>query len=147
MLTRFRIEVEGADSAAACEEELAKYEHALQVAEAERYGARCDRKAHACEDPEGVRDALVEAAPEASPAQLATAVRRLLQADGRPIALPWRHAVAARDYFNEILGREVTDEVIEYDSGLPGYKGRRVVQFKRVDTRSRTAQYAEGGEW
>jgi hypothetical protein len=25
--------------------------------------------------------------------------------------------------------------VIEYDPSLPGYKGRRVVQFKRVDTR------------
>jgi hypothetical protein len=56
MLTRFRIEVEGADSAAACEEELAKYEHALQV--------------------------------------------------------------------------------IEYDASLPGYRGRRVVRFKRIDTRS-----------
>lgn len=36
---------------------------------------------------------------------------------------------------NDFLGREVTDEVIEYDASIPGYKGRRVVQFRRVDTR------------
>lgn len=36
----------------------------------------------------------------------------------------------------ELLGREVTDEVIEYDPSIPGYKGRRVVKYMRVDTRS-----------
>lgn len=35
----------------------------------------------------------------------------------------------------DFLGREVTDEVIEYDASLPGHKGRRVVRFKRLDTR------------
>jgi hypothetical protein len=39
-------------------------------------------------------------------------------------------------YRADHLGREVTDEVIEFDPGLPGYKGRRVVQFRRIDTRS-----------
>jgi len=36
---------------------------------------------------------------------------------------------------SEDLGREVSDEVIEYDASLPGYKGRRVVCFRRLDTR------------
>lgn len=36
---------------------------------------------------------------------------------------------------DNFLGREVTDEVIQYDPGIPGYKGRRVVQFTRIDTR------------
>jgi hypothetical protein len=30
--------------------------------------------------------------------------------------------------------------VIEFDPSLPGYKGRRVVQFTRIDTRSETRQ-------
>ncbi len=38
--------------------------------------------------------------------------------------------------FRSRLQRGVTDEVIEYDASIPGYKGRRVVQFRRVDTRS-----------
>lgn len=33
------------------------------------------------------------------------------------------------------LGRQVTDEVIEFDPSLPGYKGRRIVKFTRLDTR------------
>lgn len=36
--------------------------------------------------------------------------------------------------FPRELGREITDEVIEYDPSYPGYKGRRVVQYRRVDT-------------
>jgi hypothetical protein len=51
----------------------------------------------------------------------------------------------------ELLGREVNDEVIEFDPSLPGYKGRRVVQFRRVDTRGNTAASAGAGvtmtEW
>jgi hypothetical protein len=35
-------------------------------------------------------------------------------------------------------GREVTDEVIEYDPSLPGYKGRRAVVFRRIDIRSQS---------
>ena len=49
--------------------------------------------------------------------------------------LPWRIGVPARSFYNEELGREIIEEVIEYDSGLPGYKGRRVVRYARVDTR------------
>lgn len=137
MLTRFRIEVEGADSAAATEAELTKYEHALQVAEAERYGIRWgDNKDHVGQDPEAVRAALAEAAPDASPQHLAVVVRRLLEGEGHPTTIPWGHAPVKRDFFNEQLGREVTDEVIEYDKALPGYRGRRVVQLRRIDTRS-----------
>jgi hypothetical protein len=103
MLTRFRIEVEGADSAAACEEELAKYEHALQVAEAQRYGIGYEREDGT------IRDARFS---------------------------DWANGAVVRDFYNTQLGREVTDEVIEYDASLPGYRGRRVVRFKRIDTRS-----------
>lgn len=98
MLTRFRIEVQGADSAAACEEELAKYEHALQVTEADRYG--------------------------------------ITDADGK--FRTWGARAEERHFYNPDLGREVTDEVIEYDVGLPGYRGRRVVQLRRTDTRHAT---------
>lgn len=49
--------------------------------------------------------------------------------------LPWRIGVAARSYYNGELGREIVEEVIEYDSGLPGYRGRRVVIYNRIDTR------------
>ncbi len=74
--------------------------------------------------------------------QVAEYERRYVAA-GREIkgthALPvWNTPVVNRDFYNERLGREVTDEVIEYDPSLPGYKGRRVVQYRRIDTRSRT---------
>jgi hypothetical protein len=45
-------------------------------------------------------------------------------------------ATIRKDVLADRLGRDVTDEVIEYDASLPGYKGRRVVCFKRLDTRS-----------
>lgn len=45
------------------------------------------------------------------------------------------HDSETTDYGDK-LGREVTDEVLEYDPSIPGYKGRRVVQFRRLDTRS-----------
>jgi hypothetical protein len=99
MLTRIRIEVEGEDSAAATEEALTKYEHALQVTEAQRHG--------------------------------------IAYGDGgAQYAEHWKVPGVERDHYNSQLGREVTDEVIEYDPSLPGYKGRRVVCFKRIDTRS-----------
>src|SRR5687767_2931245 len=41
------------------------------------------------------------------------------------------------DFYNELLGRELREEVIEYDETIPGYRGRRVVALTRVDTRSR----------
>jgi hypothetical protein len=50
------------------------------------------------------------------------------------------------DGLRALLGREVTDEVIEFDSSLPGYKGRRVVQFRRIDTRSANLAPVESTE-
>lgn len=47
----------------------------------------------------------------------------------------WKIGVAARCFYEEELGREVVEEVIEYDSTLPGYKGRRIVRYSRLDTR------------
>ncbi len=52
-----------------------------------------------------------------------------------PQSYSWQQPVDRRNFYGGELGREVTDEVIEYDASLPGYKGRRVVQFKRLDTR------------
>jgi hypothetical protein len=117
MLTRIRIEVEGADSAAACEEELSKYEHAMQVTEAQRYGIGYEY----IETEKGINQS--------------SATHR-----------PWDFSVETRDFYNSQLGREVTDEVIEYDASLPGYRGRRVVQFKRMDTRAYTYGRADQHE-
>jgi hypothetical protein len=56
--------------------------------------------------------------------------------DAVPIEdMPWKIGSAARQFYDEELGREVKEEVIEYDATAPGYKGRRVVEFTRVDTR------------
>lgn len=122
MLTRIRIEVEGEDSAAATEEALTKYEHVIQVTEANRFGLLRQGKARGEE-----ASAIVEgqSAYEAN----------ILQTHAG-----WGVRVDERGFYNEALGREVTDEVIEYDASLPGYKGRRVVQFRRIDTRSSAAR-------
>jgi hypothetical protein len=117
MLTRIRIEVEGADSAAACEAELTKYEHAMQVTEAQRFGI-------------GYESHQTDQGASQSSAQ----------------HCPWEVSVESRDFYNPQLGREVTDEVIEYDSSLPGYKGRRVVQFKRIDMRGQSFGRADQHE-
>lgn len=37
--------------------------------------------------------------------------------------------------FGGDLGRELTEEVIEYDESVPAYKARRVVRYTRLDTR------------
>lgn len=60
-----------------------------------------------------------------------------VQSDDPPRRLDhtWDEQVDARDFFNSELGREVLEEVIEYDPSLPGYRGRRVVAFQRIDTR------------
>jgi hypothetical protein len=99
MLTRIRIEVEGEDSAAACEEALTKYEHVVQLTEMGRHN-RCS-----------------------------------VDQETLPQAWNWQQGITGRNFFNSELGREVTDEVIEYDPSHPGYKGRRVVVFRRLDTR------------
>lgn len=103
MLTRIRIEVEGEDSAAACEEALSKYEHVLQEAEINRFRS--------------LNEVAVPKVP----------------------ATRWDTSILDRDFYNAYHGREVTDEVIEYDSSVPGYKGRRVVHFRRIDTRKNLA--------
>lgn len=47
----------------------------------------------------------------------------------------WKIGVAARHFYNQELGREIVEEVIEFDPSLPGYRGRRVLKFVRIDTR------------
>lgn len=108
MLRKLRIEVEE-ESPDKCVETLTKYEHALMAQEVKRY-----RKYFpvSSDDPE-----LYE---------------RILNT----LDHPWEDEVAKRNFFNGELGREVVEEVIEYDPSLPGYKGRRVVSFTRIDTRS-----------
>lgn len=118
MLTRIRIEVEGEDSAAACEEALTKYEHVIQVMEANRHGLL--RKGNARGE---------EAAELAEGQSVYEA--NILQAHAG-----WGVRVDERGFYNEALGREVTDEVIEFVPDHPGYRGRRVVQYRRIDTRS-----------
>jgi hypothetical protein len=99
MLKRFRIEVE-AETAERAVEELWKYEHALQVTEAERYGLGYSDRDFAIDN-----------------------------------VILWGNTIAERSYYNERLGRDVAEEVIEYDPKIPGYKARRVVHFKRLDNR------------
>lgn len=41
-------------------------------------------------------------------------------------------------YYGGEMGRELMEEVIEYDEGIPGYKARRVVRYSRLDTRDDT---------
>jgi hypothetical protein len=95
MLKRVRIEVEaGSPDEAVCD--LTKYEHALQAAEAERYG--------------------------------------LGRVSGETFR-NWGISVAQRDFYNRELGREITEEVIEYDASGPSYLGRRVVHYRRIDNR------------
>jgi hypothetical protein len=120
MLTRIRIEVSGEDSAAATSEALARYEHALQVVEAERHGKL------RMGDARGEETQQFDGSDGAPPAELVTAAQ---------VAPNWNTPVVDRGFYNSELGREVTDEVIEYDASLPGYKGRRVVCFRRLDTR------------
>lgn len=98
MLKRVRIEVEAATADAAVEE-LTKYEHAIQTAEAERYGLGYTSS-----------DFVVPAAK-------------------------WGTPLGERRFYDERLGRELTEEVIEFDPGGPGYRARRVVRFVRIDNR------------
>lgn len=49
--------------------------------------------------------------------------------------VPWTYGVAARRFYNELLGREIVEEVIEFESGRLHYHGRRVVRYIRTDTR------------
>ena len=119
MLTRVRIEVEE-ESAEACVEALWKYEHAIQIAEARRYVHLwpVTVTASRSSDPE----------PEPVDAEVQYGIREH----------PWEDSVVPRSFFNSELGRELVEEVIEFDEGLPGYRARRVVRFTRVDMRRST---------
>jgi hypothetical protein len=117
MLTRIRIEVEEA-TAAECVEALAKYEHAIQQQEARRYrelwpvSATLDTR-------------------EGGESKISTPEEEYPTPD-----LAWAVALDKREFYGEQFGTETTDEVIEFDSSIPGYKGRRVVSFSRIDTRN-----------
>lgn len=113
MLTKFRIEVEE-DSPDKCVETLTKYEHALQAQEVKRYAAYF---------PVSIR----------SDGEPTEDERRLGDLDHT-----WDVGVQERNFFNGEVGREVIEEVIEFDPNLPGYRGRRVVAFTRIDTRPRS---------
>jgi len=115
MLTRIRIEVEEA-TAAECVEALAKYEHAIQQQEARRYRELWPISAML--DTQG-GESKVNTPEEEYPTP----------------DHAWSVGINERDFYNSQFGREVTDEVIEFDSSLPGYRGRRVVVFTRIDMR------------
>lgn len=115
MLSRFRIEVEGCDSAEQVVEALNKYEHVLQVMEAQRLGV--GRKGNA----------------RGEEAANLTEGESVYEANTRQMAAPWGVPVVERGFYNGELGREITDEVIEKDKDKPGYKGRRVVQLTHDD--------------
>ena len=121
MLTRVRIEVEE-ETAEACVEALWKYEHAIQIAEARRYVHLWP--VTVTEPGEGRPDEPMEPID----AEEQYGIREH----------PWSDDNVPRSFFNSELGREVAEEVIEYDESIPGYKGRRVVRFARLDTRHST---------
>lgn len=56
---------------------------------------------------------------------------------GKPVPLNTPPtAIPNESLVDELLGRELVEEVIEFDEGLPGYRARRVVRLTRLDTRS-----------
>lgn len=113
MLTKVRIEVEE-QTVAETVEALAKYEHAIVCAEAQRYEAQWPR--------EFVADPL---RPEEHDART------------DPSSYSnWNMPFEEREFFAMELGRELMEQVIEYDPGLPGWKGRVVFRYRRLDTRS-----------
>jgi hypothetical protein len=109
MLTRIRIEVEE-ETAEACVEALWKYEHAIVQQEVRRY-----------------RDLWPVTG---SHEHVNTAEEEYPTFDH-----PWSDTIENRDWYNSTLGRELTEENIAYDESGPGFRGRRVVRFVRVDTR------------
>ena len=109
MLTRIRIEVEE-ETAEACVEALWKYEHALVQQEIKRYRHLWPVSV----TEEDVEDAELREYPTPNH--------------------PWSDDIAARSFANGELGREVTEEIIEYVEGA-SYRGRRVVRYERIDMR------------
>jgi hypothetical protein len=126
MLTRVRIEVEE-DTAEACVEALWKYELALQQQEVRRY--RDLWPVTLTDEPER-KASRGEALPE---------IANATEAEYPTPDEPWSVSVEDRTGYDELLGREIHEEVIEYDATLPGYRGRRVVAYDRVDTRKEYA--------
>lgn len=118
MLTRFRIEVEE-ETAQDCVDALWKYEHALVQQEVRRY--------------RHLWPVTLEGKPEPKKGELLEPI----SAEGEypTPEHPWEHGLVPRWFYNELLGRELAEEVIEYDESLPGYRARRVVHFVRLDTR------------
>ena len=112
MLTKVRIEVEE-QTVGEVVDALSKYEHAIQCAEAQRYEAQWPAEF------------------TADPLKPGESVRV-----GPSYFSNWRTPMEERDFFNFELGAELVEEVIEYDSGIPAWKGRRVVAYKRLDSRS-----------
>ena len=132
MLTRVRIEVEE-DTAEACVEALSKYEHAIQLQEVRRYRDTW---------PITVTAQSVHRPPypgEYADPQPTAVLEPITGASEYPTPdQTWEAPLNVRTFFNDELGREITEEVIEFDASLPGYRGRRVVAYKRLDTRSLT---------
>lgn len=46
--------------------------------------------------------------------------------------------IVSGTWYGGDMGRELMEEIIEYDEGVPGYKARRVVRYSRLDTRDDT---------
>jgi hypothetical protein len=118
MLKSIRIEVEE-ETADRCVESLWKYEHGIQVIEAQRW----------CQAWPIMLSS--EGSPESPEEQYGIRLH------------PWEDDVMGRgedpwprSFFNEQLGRELVEEVIEYDESIPAFRGRRVVRYTRIDTRS-----------
>lgn len=133
MLKVLRIEVEESTAEAAVVA-MDRYEHAIQVTEAERWGIEYPtRPDHP--DAEGLRKAIAKGAEHGlPPEQIRESLDDLAQAvHGLPTWLPWAEGPVGRSYFNAQLGRKIITEVIEFDDGLPGYKARRVVEYTRAD--------------
>jgi hypothetical protein len=109
MLKRFRIEVEEATIAETVIA-LSNYEHALVAAEAQRFSAQW-------------------------PVEMSTSDAGDTWTEPNTRS-HWDMETADREFFIDELGVKITEEVIEYDESLPGYKGRRVVRLERVDMRN-----------
>lgn len=126
MLTRFRIEVEE-QTVAECVEALAKYEHALCSLEADRWRDQWPVELVANEILDG-ETVVGHQFPH----------EKDIINEQYPVDCDWDMEMSDRQFYTEELGAEVTEELIEYDASIPGYKGRRVVRLTRVDMRNDT---------
>lgn len=125
MLTKVRIEVEE-QTVAETVDALARYESAIMTAEAQRFDAQWPH--------EYVADPLSHEARPLEP-------RRV---DPEPM-YHW-DLESLPDYALQ-LGRELIEEVIEYDPSLPGWKGRIVVAYRRLDGRESHFVTLDSNHW